>query len=198
MKTHSTHYTTCWETAWQLCCQREECYSSATLLNDRHFLLLTSYVYCVWMGSEKATATWFFPESVQGVAGSARQLVSMFPKFPSIWVVVMGGVSEYRTGWSQSETKRVFAPRVAGDRYQMTGTGNKSCGRTCDHSQAQMANRPPGREATLLAQQVTLNDQKPFCKYMLILNRMTATTNPNPVGECSNKKKKKKGTQVHS
>lgn len=46
------------------------------------------------------------------------------------------------TGKDERKTKRVLAPRVAGDRYQMTGTGNRSCGQPCDRGQAQMGTGP--------------------------------------------------------
>lgn len=63
----------------QLCNHSDKEKNAAVQLffDDRLFLPLTSYVYCVWMGSEVATAARFFSESVWGLAESARQSLSI-------------------------------------------------------------------------------------------------------------------------
>lgn len=96
-----------------------------------------------------------FPESVQGVSEIFQHLTGSPYQCP-----VLDGGGGWRTT-AERDKEAVFALRAAGDRYQITGRGNRSCaGGACDHSRAQMANRPPGREATSLAHQVTLGDRK--------------------------------------
>lgn len=97
----------------------------------------------------------FFPNLLR------RELISMLQKFPGISLgshasvpipikstMVGGGDGGRRIGQRELEKNGLFGPLEPGDRYQMTRTGNRSSGQTCDNSLGADGNQPPGREAT--------------------------------------------------
>lgn len=156
-------------------------FSFTLFLNDRHFLLLTSCVYCVWMGSEVATAARFFPQNLFRVCWQCKtELVSTFPKFPSIWLVVPTSFPTWwRVKWEEDINTAKDGARERdkegvgslSSRWQVSDDRNRKqeLWETMWPQPSPDGNRPPGGEATLLAEQVTLGNWKPTHTWKLVL-----------------------------